>query len=52
MIMGEVKTGLRLPDELYERIKQLAEKDLRSVNAQMVTLLREAIEARERDRKA
>jgi hypothetical protein len=51
MVMGEVKTGLRLPDDLYEAIKRLAEKELRSINAQIVTLLKEAIEAREKARK-
>lgn len=51
MVMGEIKTGLRLPEELYEAIKRLAEKDLRSINAQIVTLLKEAIEAREREQK-
>lgn len=51
MIMGEVKTGLRVPDELYEAIKRLAEKELRSINAQIVTLLKEAVERREKERK-
>lgn len=48
MIMAnEVKTGLRIPDELYEAIKKIAEKDLRSINAQMVVLLQEAVAARQ-----
>jgi hypothetical protein len=48
MIMAtDVKTNLRLPEELYEEIKRLAEKDLRSINAQIQALLREAIEARQ-----
>ncbi len=46
MIMAEVKTNVRLPEELYEEIKKLAERDLRSINAQIQALLREAIEAR------
>lgn len=45
---NEVKTGLRLPDELYEAIKKIAESDLRSINAQMVVLLQEAVAARQR----
>ncbi len=35
---------LRLPTELYERIQELAEKNFHSVNAEMVRLLRIAIE--------
>ncbi len=43
---NEVKTGIRIPEELYEAIKKLSETDLRSINAQMVILLQEAVEAR------
>ena len=46
MIMAEVKTNVRLPEELYEEIKRLAEKDLRSINAQIQALLRDAVERR------
>lgn len=46
MIMADVKTNVRLPEELYEAIKRLAERDLRSINAQIQALLREAVEAR------
>lgn len=46
MIMADVKTNVRLPEELYEAIKKLAEHDLRSINAEIQALLREAIEAR------
>lgn len=46
MSEAEAKTNLRLPDELYEQIKQMAKEDLRSVNQQMVALLREAVERR------
>ncbi len=49
MIMAnEVKTGLRIPEDLYEAIKKLSEKDLRSINAEMVILLQEAVAARMR----
>jgi hypothetical protein len=53
MIMADkdTKTNLRLPEELYEQIKQLASKELRSINAQMVILLQEAVERRQRDKK-
>jgi hypothetical protein len=46
MIMGDVRTNLRLPEELYGQIKALAEQDLRSINAQMVALLRDAVAQR------
>ena len=52
MIMAnEVKTGLRIPEELYESIKKLSEKDLRSINAQMIILLQEAVAARQQQTK-
>jgi hypothetical protein len=41
--MSEVKTNLRLPDELYESIKRLADRELRSINAQMIVLLTRAV---------
>jgi len=44
----EVKTQLRLPGDLHEAIKRLAEQELRSLNAQIITLLREAMAARAR----
>lgn len=37
--MADVRTNLRVPEELYEQIKDLSEKELRSINAQMVVLL-------------
>ncbi len=46
--MAEVRTNLRLPEELYEQIKQLADKELRSINAQMVVLLQSAVVAAQR----
>ena len=45
-MMADVKTNVRLPEELYETIKRLAEQDLRSINAQITVLLREAVEKR------
>jgi hypothetical protein len=43
VIMADVRTNLRVPEELYEEIKRLAEKELRSINAQMVILLQAAV---------
>ncbi len=45
--MADVRTNLRIPDELYEQIKQLAAKEYRSINAQMIALLQEALEKRQ-----
>gem|GEM_PF-2707342 len=46
--MAEVRTNLRLPEALYEQVKQLADKELRSINAQMVVLLQSAVAASQR----
>ena len=46
--MAEVRTNLRLPEDLYEQVKQLADKELRSINAQMVVLLQSAVAANQR----
>ena len=43
---------LRLPPELWEAIKRWADDDLRSVNAQIEYLLREALRRRRRSEKA
>ena len=43
---------LRLPPELYEELTRWADDDLRSLNAQIEFLLREAVRSkRKRDRK-
>ncbi|MCB9882138.1 MAG: Arc family DNA-binding protein [Planctomycetes bacterium] len=39
---------LRLPRELYDELQRLAARELRSVNAQIEFLLREALERRGR----
>jgi hypothetical protein len=38
-----VKTTLRIPDDLYEKVERLAERDLRSVNQQLVYLIGHAV---------
>lgn len=40
----ESRYPLRLPPELHEQIQVLAQKNFHSVNAEMVRLLRKAIE--------
>ncbi len=42
------KTNIRLSDELYERIKRLAEYEHRSVNSQIVVMLELAANNRRR----
>lgn len=37
---------LRLPPALYDQVRALAERELRSVNAQIELLLREAVKRR------
>lgn len=51
MIMAdkEAKTNLRLPEELYAKIRALAERERRSINQQMVVMLEEAVETRRKD---
>jgi len=41
---------LRLPPELWEDVKRWADHELRSVNAQIEYLLREAVRRRKRSR--
>ena len=43
---NEVKTQLRIPGEMHEEIKRLADQDFRSLNAEILALLQEAIERR------
>ena len=46
-----VSTNIRgIPDDLYEAIKVLAEKDMRSVNAEIIVLLQEAVARRQLER--
>lgn len=44
---GGMKTlTLRLPDELHNQVKEHADQDERSLNSELVVLLREAVKAR------
>lgn len=43
-VVGEVKLLLRLPPELHALVKALAERDVRSLNSEIVYLLRRAAE--------
>lgn len=44
--MEEKRITLRLPAELHAEIEELAKSDLRSLNAEIIILLREAVAAR------
>ncbi|MGW4640267.1 Arc family DNA-binding protein [Sphaerisporangium sp. NPDC004334] len=44
------ETRLRLPDEIYEQIKQIAGDDAQSVNSAMVAAIEEYIARRKRER--
>jgi hypothetical protein len=48
-MVGEKSYPLRIPLELYEEIKRLAEREERSANWMMIRLLREAVAVRERN---
>lgn len=41
-----VHINLRLPEELHERLKRQAERDRRSLNAEILVLLERALEAK------
>ena len=44
--MEEKRITLRLPADVHTAVSEMADIDLRSLNAEIVILLREAIEAR------
>lgn len=44
----EKKLTIRIPEELHEKLTHLAQKDTRSLNAELIVLLKEAVEQRER----
>ncbi len=47
--MGETRKSflLRMPSDLWEQVNRLAQADLRSVNAEIEFLLREAVRKRQ-----
>jgi hypothetical protein len=49
--MDEKRITLRLPSDVHDEITRLAEQDVRSLNAEILVLLREAIAARQRQRR-
>lgn len=46
--MGKKPFALRINEDLFDVIRQTADSDLRSVNAEIEVLLREALKARGR----
>ncbi len=47
METGTTRYALRLPTSLYERLQEVAEREKRSVNAQIVYLVAHALEEQE-----
>ena len=47
-VVGEKAYPLRIPPDLYDAVRRLAQNEERSANWMMVRLLREAVEAREK----
>lgn len=43
----KVDTRMRIPKPLYDRVKDLAQREHRSINAQVIVLLEEAIQQRD-----
>ena len=37
-------TNLRIPDDLYEKLKEIAKREDRSINSQMLHIIRKYIE--------
>lgn len=44
--MSEKKLTIRIPATLHEQLVQIAQEDVRSLNAEIIVLLQEAIETR------
>lgn len=51
MAETEKKYPLRLPSGIYDAIAEMADEDRRSVNAEIVVLLEEAIAARKAEQR-
>jgi predicted transcriptional regulator len=45
--MDDIRTTIKLPDDLHERVKQLAERERRTFNGQIVWLVEHALDAEE-----
>ena len=45
----KMSSQIRLEERLYEKVKSIAEKELRSMNAQMEYFIARAVEQYERD---
>jgi hypothetical protein len=46
--VAEKKYTIRIPEDLHARMAELAEKDRRSLHAEMLILMEEAVAARQR----
>jgi predicted transcriptional regulator len=50
--MNETRTTLRLPDDLRDRVRRLAERDRRSVHAELLWLIERAAEDQEQENRS
>lgn len=48
-VMIDTRTTLRLPPELDRRVRQLADRERRSIHAQLLVLIERGLEAGQRD---
>jgi predicted transcriptional regulator len=44
MHMGDTRTTVKLPTSLHEQVKQLAERERRTFNGQLIVLVERALE--------
>lgn len=46
-----INSQIRIPEELWDKLKEISEQEERSINAQMVYILKKYIEEYERTKK-
>jgi len=47
--MDDIRTTVKMPDDVHERVTQLAERERRNFSGQVVWLVERALEAIDRD---
>ena len=47
--MSEIKMSIRLPDELHARLSRAAERDHRSMHAQMIVFIERCLDQEEKE---
>lgn len=46
-----ISSNVRVPEEIWEKLKKIAEKEERSINSQIVFILKKYIEEKEKEDK-